>query len=542
MTDIGDPLGAPQRPPDTQTYQGINEVRRRLVGWMRYRRIETATITVIENGKHMGNFTVQHVDRETSIVEAPDVTLFQPSRYRPMRIEHWLRNTFRCNPYNAQFLAAETPNTNTTDSKRAEPPPEEEVRKTTIEPAKTPEMTPSEPTQTSLSESTISHPVPKPQKAPRQPRRKKPTKAEIKERAERRVKEEREEIIERLLEQCTLFQKSLKPHALSAGAIGDWIENARSQYERYLAPLVNFIVAHDSEIPRIAVLLRSPKYIRVRAVLASYSDNREMVQQHVASADSRTRRGNLALTKLVSGIFANQKDMFRDMDYLRHAGTTGRVADEYRDLLFFELGGQEQVTREISEAHNEFWLDIGAGTTYRNPESLMNVARTVNPSLTFAGLDLLYDWNRASYSDIAYGNADLEEFWASKNTLIPGGAQRIPREDESVDRILSCWVFDKFVDNPGALEQAFNEVARVLKPGGTARIYPVPKQFLQNLKSSPYFDLMHNTKIKEEYNTNSPVKAEDRNSVVLRRRKLTPLQMAELHAARDAWYEKHRDA
>ena len=157
-----------------------------------------------------------------------------------------------------------------------------------------------------------------------------------------------------------------------------------------------------------------------------------------------------------------------------------RDASQYGRLLFPDLGGPIEfigylLTRAPQE--KEIWVDVGAGVTYQEPTSLMNLIHLINKNIDYICYDPLYSTETAAPVDVARGRAEIKRLYPEQQ-LIPGFAQDLKFETESVHQLLSCWAFDKIPhDNDGEL-QALREVARVLRPGGIARIYPLSPELL----------------------------------------------------------------
>ncbi len=150
---------------------------------------------------------------------------------------------------------------------------------------------------------------------------------------------------------------------------------------------------------------------------------------------------------------------------------TSRSLEAYQKLLFVDLAPEDMLAY-IKAAKNERWLDVGAGETYRQPDSFMNTVRSENPTIEMRAADPMYA-GEVGPVDKAYGRDELDEEWATRNHLDPYTAQRLAYEDASFDRVFSCWALDKTrLDNGGEL-QALLQIARILKPGGEARLFPV---------------------------------------------------------------------
>jgi ubiquinone/menaquinone biosynthesis C-methylase UbiE len=72
---------------------------------------------------------------------------------------------------------------------------------------------------------------------------------------------------------------------------------------------------------------------------------------------------------------------------------------------------------------------------------------------------------------------------AQPNT-VAGLAQELPLKDESADAILALFSVPRYLDKSDDINNFLDQVVRVLKPGGEARIYPISK-YKNNFKIVP---------------------------------------------------------
>lgn len=81
----------------------------------------------------------------------------------------------------------------------------------------------------------------------------------------------------------------------------------------------------------------------------------------------------------------------------------------------------------------------------------------------------------------------LERFLDSENRSVSGIGQELPFKDASFDFILSLYSVPYYLDRPvqkDELSLILEEIVRVLKIGGEARIYPIEKSMLDEVRDA----------------------------------------------------------
>ncbi|MGA3150628.1 MAG: class I SAM-dependent methyltransferase [Candidatus Saccharimonadales bacterium] len=138
---------------------------------------------------------------------------------------------------------------------------------------------------------------------------------------------------------------------------------------------------------------------------------------------------------------------------LEHVSSTGRGISDYREHLGIEL----------EDLRGKRILDVGAGFSIFAREAKEHGAETISlePQDPTQRLDMMPE--------------DKAEFRKalSRGEIVPGIVQELPFEDGSFDRVfavLSVPYYLPRVESERIL--AFDEMVRVLKPGGEIRIFP----------------------------------------------------------------------
>jgi SAM-dependent methyltransferase len=135
----------------------------------------------------------------------------------------------------------------------------------------------------------------------------------------------------------------------------------------------------------------------------------------------------------------------------RRGGITSRRGEEaYAAASGLFAGVHRRVAADAVARGATTIVDIGAG-----PGNLLAELRRLNPGLTLVGID-----PSARMRAMAHDRGLTE---------VDGRAEQLPLGDASVDLVLST-LSSHHWDDPSA---AFAEIARVVRPGGEARIYDV---------------------------------------------------------------------
>ena len=127
----------------------------------------------------------------------------------------------------------------------------------------------------------------------------------------------------------------------------------------------------------------------------------------------------------------------------------GRFEGRSAEIYFKMLDWNEE------DFKDQVVLDLGAGPTARLERELEGVAKNV--------VSLSPD----------YANQEIIGWLDPKLKTAAGLAQELPYADESFDKIASVWTVPHFVDHINDLRQTVEEIYRVLKPCGEARISPI---------------------------------------------------------------------
>lgn len=368
-------------------------------------------------------------------------------------------------------------------------------------------------------------------KAPRKPKRRKPIKSEL--------KEKRKE------QEFSNFTKVFSEVNVALARV----ESVNNDVELkklvdILSTLGHYLEQHPEKRLQVVVAIKNgEENKRLKELLAFLRDDRIWsYTEHLIRKQGRALRMSgqglsiniferlRALAKEVHPE-SEHSDPDRSHDGLFFRYITNREAAKYREVLFSDLDPILFILY-LKNSEGKRWLDVGSGETYKEPNSMMNRLRE-DWNITMVGVDPMYG-ERVGHMDKARGLHKLDEEWTGKNELYPYTVQRLEFEDASFDLILSCWALDKVNMANGGMEQAFRQIARVLKPGGDARLYPVPSSYIAQREGpiDKYFLVRSNI-------TYGDFSEDQTALVVLERKKLDDHAELELKREIKEWLKEH---
>ena len=155
--------------------------------------------------------------------------------------------------------------------------------------------------------------------------------------------------------------------------------------------------------------------------------------------------------------------------------STARPFSNYR-RVFFQNRSEAQVLQELA---GKRIIDVGCGLTPYAPDSMFQVCRRAG--IEFYGVDPKIG------AGFQFGPFDRFKAFVtgSRGALDPNApgldkavaafANELPFEAGFADVILSSWLLFVWIHDPAVLAPIFAEFLRVLKPGGSLRIYPHSK-------------------------------------------------------------------
>ena len=154
--------------------------------------------------------------------------------------------------------------------------------------------------------------------------------------------------------------------------------------------------------------------------------------------------------------------------------STTRPFRFYRKVLF----NDQHKTALQQTLQGKVLVDVGCGLTPFIEDSMFQWCRRRN--IDFYGVDpKVKDGFRFGLFDrlksIATGartapNPNI----AGQEKTIATFANALPFDDASVDTVLSCWLIFSWIRDDELLTDIFKEFDRILKPGGSIRLFPTP--------------------------------------------------------------------
>lgn len=178
--------------------------------------------------------------------------------------------------------------------------------------------------------------------------------------------------------------------------------------------------------------------------------------------------------------------------------STGRSFAYYRNI-FFDCQPSSRVLRQLQDKRV---LDIGCGLTPYVDNSMFQACRRAG--VEFYGVDpkLEQGFTFGSFDRAmirATGGGRVNPHAPGLERGVAATADDLPFEDKSVDLIISCYLLFAWIEDEALLEGIFREFLRVLKPGGTVKIFPAPHFAANRIRHRGLRHLMQSFAVEEKF-------------------------------------------
>lgn len=153
---------------------------------------------------------------------------------------------------------------------------------------------------------------------------------------------------------------------------------------------------------------------------------------------------------------------------------TARPFAYYRKV-FFDKRGATEVLQSLA---GEKIVDVGCGLTPWAPDSMFRACH--DSGIEFYGIDpaisksMNFTLRDSLISRATGGSGRYERDAPGTEKALSARAEALPFADGEIDRILSCWLILVWINDERDLFDIFTEFHRVLKPGGSFSLYPLP--------------------------------------------------------------------
>jgi SAM-dependent methyltransferase len=152
---------------------------------------------------------------------------------------------------------------------------------------------------------------------------------------------------------------------------------------------------------------------------------------------------------------------------------TARPFDHYRKVFF---RGQSR-SAVLQSLQDKRVIDVGCGYTPYAPDSMFRACHDagvdfygVDPLL---GTDIKFGFRERALARVTGGSGSFSTQAPGLSKALPVSAQELPFEDASIDQILCSYLLFVWIDDEEVLADILGEFARVLKPGGLVKLYPL---------------------------------------------------------------------
>lgn len=178
---------------------------------------------------------------------------------------------------------------------------------------------------------------------------------------------------------------------------------------------------------------------------------------------------------------------------------TARSFAYYRKIFYRDQTG-EQVLRDL---RSKMVLDIGCGYTPYASDSMFRACHSAG--IDFYGIDPLiggdirFGFKERALARATGGSGQFTRNAPGLDRALPATAQDLPFDDASVDEILSSYLLFVWIEDEETLAAIFEEFYRVLKPGGTIRLFPLSDWRLLDFDSRRLHDILSRFSIEQTF-------------------------------------------
>ena len=172
----------------------------------------------------------------------------------------------------------------------------------------------------------------------------------------------------------------------------------------------------------------------------------------------------------------------------------------YYRKVFFRAQNAATVLKDLE---GKTIIDIGCGYTPFADDSMFQACH--QEGIEFYGIDPLLAENIAiSFKDrmLARAMGSRGQFSsdpAGREKAISAYADALPFADQSVDQILCSFLLFVWIEDDAELIKILEEFLRVLKPGGVAKLYPLPEWRLMRFQSLRLNQLLNRFSIEQRF-------------------------------------------
>lgn len=188
---------------------------------------------------------------------------------------------------------------------------------------------------------------------------------------------------------------------------------------------------------------------------------------------------------------------------IRHRGVdmmhTARPFSFYRKVFY---GGQSS-TRVIAGLTDKRIVDVGCGYTPYAVDSMFRACERAG--IDFYGVDpvispdLHIGFKDQLVARVTGGSGIFRKNAPGLTRALSARAENLPFEDSSVDEILCAYLLFVWIDDETLLAEILNEFLRVLKPGGSVKLYPLYEWRLMHFSDAALTDALANYTVRQRY-------------------------------------------
>lgn len=178
---------------------------------------------------------------------------------------------------------------------------------------------------------------------------------------------------------------------------------------------------------------------------------------------------------------------------------TARSFSYYRKIFY----SNESVRAVIERLRGQRIVDIGCGYTPYASDSMFRACHDAD--IEFYGVDPVIGRNiefglkERILARSTGGGGDFSADAPGLSKALAASAQELSFEDESVDEILCSYLLFVWIEDEQLLAEILNEFLRVLRPGGTVKLFPLPEWRFMRFKNQELREVLTKFEIEQTF-------------------------------------------
>ena len=184
---------------------------------------------------------------------------------------------------------------------------------------------------------------------------------------------------------------------------------------------------------------------------------------------------------------------------------TARSFHAYRKVFYQNRPGSVV----LSQLRGKRIVDVGCGYTPYAEDSMFRAAHEAG--VEFYGVDPLirtdvsFGFKERALARATGGSGNFRTDPPGMEKALSATAQELPFQDQSIDEVLCSYLLFVWIEDEPTLADIFEELRRVLKPGGCVKIFPLHEWQRNQFKNKRLNRVLQDFDIKQRFISGGPL-------------------------------------